>query len=82
VAEGGSLLNRTESPQAVTNRPKLAISYQYPSISILSCVSRCVVRRHDYCTIYCTGPEELLHGKPAEFLGTRISLAELSFAKT
>ena len=26
-----------------------------PSIAILSCVSRCVVSRHDHCTICCTG---------------------------
>jgi hypothetical protein len=30
----------------------------------------CVVRRHDHCTIYCTGPEERLHDKPVELLGT------------
>ena len=26
-----------------------------PTIAILSCVSGCVVSRHDHCTIYCTG---------------------------
>jgi hypothetical protein len=31
------------------------ISCQYPSIAILSCVSRSVGSRHDHCTICCTG---------------------------
>ena len=64
---------RTEpgSFRLLRNRPKLAISCQYPSIAFLSCVSRCVVRRHDHCTICCTVPEERRYGKPSELLATQ-----------
>ena len=50
---------------------------QYPSIAVLSRVSRCVVSRHDHCTICCTGRRNCATGIIGAS-GTHLSLARLS----
>ena len=73
MAEGGGLLNRTGSHQALTKQAKTRnFVKRIPDRNSVLCLP-IVVSRHDHCTIYCTGRKELRCGKQSDVCERELS---------
>ena len=78
MAEGGGLLNRTGSHQALTKQAKTFnfLKESHDRNSVLCLLMRREPSRSLHNLLH--NPDELLHGKPSELLATHCRLAELS----